>query len=134
VIAPRDRFVQNLSGGETLMLIAIMSSLFHNNQYHAIVYHYSRRRYGSGEKRFGAAETINGGGLRYASFALMLGAAFGVIVWHVGDWPDAWGQWTASGMHSWAYALFFGIIGHHFYLDQKIWRPSQSQELRRYLR
>ena len=44
-IAPHDRFVQDLGGGETLMLIAIMNSLFHNIQYHAIVWYYGQKRY-----------------------------------------------------------------------------------------
>ncbi len=32
-----------------------------------------------------------------------------------------------------AYVLYFGIVGHHFYLDQKIWRPSLQKDLSQYL-
>ena len=132
-IAPRDRFVQNLGGAETLMLVAIMNSLFHNIQYHAIVYHYGQRRYKGTDKSFGPAGLINKGAFSYGVFALALGAVFGLIVWNMAEWPNFSGEWTASGMSTWAYVLFFGIIGHHFYLDQKIWRPSKSRELRSYL-
>ena len=133
-IAPRDQFVQSLSGVETLMLIAIMNSLFHNIQYHAIVFHYGQKRYKEEGRKFGAARLINKHALSYGVFALLLGGAFGFIVWNVGDWPDFTGQWTGGGMQAWAYVAFFGIIGHHFYLDQKIWRPSKSKELREYLK
>lgn len=132
-VAPRDHFVQSLDGAETLMLIAIMNSLFHNIQYHAIVYHYSRRRYGQQEGRFGLARLLNQHALSYLASALLLGGVFGVIVWHLGDWPDVFGNWSGQGTAPWAFVLFFGIIGHHFYLDQKIWRPSKSKELRSYL-
>ncbi len=129
-VAPLDTFVQNLNGAETLMLIAIMNSLFHNIQYHAIVYHYGQRRYRDSEEPVGAARWINRDALHYGVVALAVGALFGLIVWHLGDWPDVFGRWHQGGMHAWAYILFFGIIGHHFYLDQQIWRPSRSRELR----
>ncbi|MAE73099.1 MAG: hypothetical protein CL675_03315 [Bdellovibrionaceae bacterium] len=132
-IAPNDQFVQNLNGAETLMLIAIMNSLFHNIQYHAIVYHYGKKRYEGNQKGFGWAAWINKSSLSYMGFALLLGLAFGAIVWNVGDWPSPLGQWTQPSMRSWAYVLFFGIIGHHFFLDQVIWRPSKSKELKSYL-
>lgn len=135
-IAPRDHFVQNLSGIETLMLIAIMNSLFHNIQYHAIVYHYGQKRYQTPQpnKAFGSARWINKNLASYIGFALTLGLVFAGIVWNLGDWPNVFGQWTQnSGMQPWAYVLFFGIIGHHFYLDQKIWRPSKNKELKSYL-
>ena len=134
-IAPRDRFVQNLGGAETLMLIAIMNSLFHNIQYHAIVWHYGQRRYrerATGDGQFGLARLIGGNTAAYIGAALLMGATFGAIVWHVGDWPSFAGAWTAS-YHAWAYVLFFGIIGHHFFLDQFIWRPSRQKDLKTYL-
>lgn len=136
VIAPADSFVQNLSGGETLMLIAIMNSLFHNIQYHAIVWHYGQKRYaeaGVDKQQYGFAHFVNGKTINYMAFALLLGSVFGFIVWNVGDWPSFSGSWESVAASKWAYILFFGIIGHHFYLDQKIWRPSKSKELKTYL-
>ncbi|SMF25246.1 hypothetical protein [Pseudobacteriovorax antillogorgiicola] len=135
-IAPQDRFVQSLGGGETLMLIAIMNSLFHNIQYHAIVWYYGQKRYQDphGSEKFGTAKLLNGQTLNYLVFALLAGAIFGTITWFVGDWPDWSGSWDQVGAHSWAYVVFFGIIGHHFFMDQKIWRPSKQKDLKSYLK
>jgi hypothetical protein len=63
-----------------------------------------------------------------------MGAVYGFITWHVGDWPSFSGSWQNVKFHSWAYILFFGIIGHHFFLDQVIWHPSRSKELKNYLK
>lgn len=132
-IAPIDHFVQNGNGVETLMLIAIMNSLFHNIQYHAIVWHYGQSRYAQSLEGFGLARFVNGKSTNYFSIALLIGVLFGVIVWHVGDWPGVTGSYEGIRFHSWAYVLFFGIIGHHFFLDQFIWRPSRQIDLRQYL-
>lgn len=135
-IAPQDHFFKNASGGETLMLIAIMNSLFHNIQYHAIVWYYGNKRFNennSSENKFGIARFVNYKTQNYLAFSILLGFVFGLIVWNVGDWPDFRGSWDNVTSYNWAYILFFGIIGHHFYLDQKIWRPSKSKELRSYL-
>ncbi|MBC87461.1 MAG: hypothetical protein CL677_09830 [Bdellovibrionaceae bacterium] len=135
-IAPKDLIFQNLTGAETLMLIAVMNSLFHNIQYHAIVWYYGNKRFNeqsAENKGYGVARFVNYKLANYMGFSLLMGLVFGFIVWNVGDWPAPTGSWHGVQSHSWAYILFFGIIGHHFYLDQKIWRPSKSKELRGYL-
>lgn len=136
LIAPIDLFVQGQDGAQKLMLIAIMNSLFHNIQYHAIVWYYSQKRYNQSNhrERFGLSMRLNGTTGRYLAFSLIMGSIFGFIVWHVGDWPDLFGSFENVSAYHWAYVLFFGIIGHHFYLDQKIWRPSKQTELRSYLK
>jgi len=137
VIAPREPFFSShVNGAQLFMLIAIMNSLFHNIQYHAIVWHYANRRYSQeqhAEGIYGLAQWVNGRATTYMLVALALGAAFGVIVWNMGDWPSWTGNFAASPFNAFAYVLYFGIVGHHFYLDQYIWRPSKQPELRRYL-
>jgi len=32
-----------------------------------------------------------------------------------------------------AFCLWWGMLMHHYYLDQRIWRPSATPELRRVL-
>ena len=130
-IAPRDLFIQGQDGAQKLMLIAIMNSLFHNIQYHAIVWHYGQSRF-DGNKEYGVANILNSKTINYLMFSIAMGSVFGVIVWNLGDWPNLNGIYT-NGFHSWAYIIFFGIIGHHFYLDQKIWRPSKQKDLRKYI-
>lgn len=130
-IAPQDLFIQGQDGAQKLMLIAIMNSLFHNIQYHAIVWHYGQSRF-KGEKEHGMANLLNSKTINYVLFSVSMGSVFGFIVWNLGDWPNLNGIYT-GGFHSWAYIVFFGIIGHHFYLDQKIWRPSKQKDLREYI-
>lgn len=131
-IAHSDQFITK-DGISVLILIAIMNSLFHNIQYHAIVWHYGQARY-SAEKneKFGIAKMVNGKTVNYIITAILLGLVFGFIVWNVGGSPDTNGVYSGQP-NNWAYILFFGIIGHHFYLDQKIWRPSKQIELKSYL-
>jgi hypothetical protein len=137
VIAPGEPFFsQHSNNAQMLMLVTIMNSLFHNIQYHAIVWHYSESRYVKGPSdRFGWAANINKSVSRYIMAALLLGSVFGMIVWNMGDWPSITGA-QPVGSGSWgllAYVLYFGIVGHHFYLDQKIWRPSVQKDLGEYL-
>jgi len=137
VIASMEPFyVSAANGAQAYMVIAIMNSLFHNIQYHAIVWHYSKKRYGQSSARsddYGLARWVGGSFARYSLVALFFGTVFGAIVWNLGDWPSIFGVYTPSTASTWAYCLFFGIIGHHFYLDQKIWRPSHQSDLNTYL-
>lgn len=133
-IAPIDLFIQDGSGAQKLMLIAIMNSLFHNIQYHAIVWHYGQERYSRDQNStYGMAKVFGSKTTGYLFFSLVLGSLFAGIVWFVGDWPNYAGSWANSHAFNWAYVLFFGIIGHHFFLDQKIWRPSKQKDLKSYL-
>ncbi len=132
-VAQSDNFIVGSDGLSILILIAIMNSLFHNIQYHAIVWHYGQARYNKDDQNnYGIAKFVNGKTFNYLMVALMLGSVFGFIVWNVGMSPDVNGGFTAVA-NNWAFVLFFGIIGHHFYLDQKIWRPSKQTELKSYL-
>lgn len=139
LIAPGEPFFEApANGAQLFMLIAIMNSLFHNIQYHAIVWHYANRRYTSAAEKksegiYGLAQWVNGRALTYIGVALAVGAGFGAIVWSMGDWPSWTGAFTPTGFNAVAYVLYFGIVGHHFYLDQFIWRPSKQPELRSYL-
>jgi hypothetical protein len=131
-VASVDQFVLN-KGISVLILIAIMNSLFHNIQYHAIVWHYGQARYSKEvTEKYGIAKFVNGKTFNYLLVTLLLGCVFGFIVWHVGGSPDLQGIFSGKA-NDWAFILFFGIIGHHFYLDQKIWKPSSQSELKSYL-
>jgi hypothetical protein len=134
VVAPREPFFSSpVNGAQKLMLLAVMNSLFHNIQYHAIVWHYSAKRYRSNEQ-FGLAGRFNRATASYLGVALSMGVVFGLIVWNMHDWPWITGTYTPGAeFPTVPYILFFGIIGHHFYLDQRIWRPSRQHDLRLYL-
>jgi len=136
-VAPREPFYPSAqNGAQGLMLLAVMNSLFHNIQYHAIVWAYARKRYqesGRNEAALGWAARINGSLGSYLLMSTLMGLGFAWIVWGLGDWPSITGTFEPRDMSSLSYVLFFGIIGHHFYLDQHIWRPSKQPELRSYL-
>jgi hypothetical protein len=135
IIAPKEPlFVAHANGAQFFMLITIMNSLFHNIQYHAIVWHYASRRYQKGTTdKYGLAQLINSKAFTYMITALLLGASFAWIVWKMGDWPSWTGHFAVAPFNAVAYILYFGIVGHHFYLDQYIWKPSKQPELRSYL-
>ena len=138
-VAPREPFLVGAqNGAQLLMLLAVMNSLFHNIQYHAIVWIYARRRYAENvtpdaRSGFGWAARINGSLFSYAAVATAMGCVFGIVS-GLGDWPSITGAYAPSGMSAVSYVLFFGIVGHHFYLDQHIWRPSRQADLRSYLK
>jgi hypothetical protein len=133
-IAPMDVFIRNPSGVQTLILISIMNSMFHNIQYHAIVWHYGQTRYNSNSTApYGLAKLVNHKTLNYMAVAAILGLGFGFTVWNLAQWPWVDGLFPTATEKAWAIALFFGIIGHHFFIDQFIWRPSKQTELRSYL-
>lgn len=117
-IVHTDHFISK-DGVSVLILIAIMNSLFHNIQYHAIVWHFGQKRYNEKEETqgFGIAKYVSGKTINYFLVAVVLGGVFGFIVWNVGGSPNINGAFTSNAT-SWAYVLFFGIIGHHFYLYQ----------------
>ena len=141
VVAPREPFfARATNGAQLLMLLAVMNSLFHNIQYHAIVWMYAKRRY-SGDAPppdarsvFGWASRINGSFPSYAAMAIAMGCVFAWVVNGLGDWPSLTGEYAKPGMSALSYVLFFGIVGHHFFLDQHIWRPSRQPDLRSYLK
>jgi hypothetical protein len=137
IVAPMEPFfTSHTNNAQLLMVIAIMNSLFHNIQYHAIVWHYGQKRYAetnAATQDFGIARFANAKITNYAGIALFFGAVFGVIVWLSGDWPAVSGATETTAFNPISYCLYFGIVGHHFFLDQKIWRPSVQKELRAYL-
>jgi hypothetical protein len=133
-VAPREPFFHSArNGAQLLMLLAVMNSLFHNIQYHAIVWHYARRRYQGDRAPFGLAAKLNGTFAGYALAGVSMGLVFASLVWGLGDWPALDGSFAPRETNPLAFVLFFGVIGQHFYLDQHIWRPSRQPELRGYL-
>jgi hypothetical protein len=106
-------------------IVAILT-VYHNLQYHRLVWFHNRKYVRDGEcrDRHGAAEFLSRRLLHYA----IAGAAFGVwyqvprqYVNHSAD-PEAFLTQLASGF-LWGYALL------HYYLDSKIWRVRRDPSL-----
>lgn len=132
-IAPREPFFkQAQNGAQMFMMIAVMNSLFHNIQYLAIVWVYGSKRSKRGYS--GAlAGLIHRGPFNYLIACWLAGLGFAWIVWNLGDWTSPSGEWIQKQGHLWAIVSYFGIVGHHFFLDQKIWRVSRQRELQNIL-
>ena len=120
---------------QRLMIIAIMNSLFHNIQYHAIVWFYSRKRYipSLESDDFGWAKKIHSQFSTYALAAFGFSFLFSFVFWLRADIPFFTGILSAGDAKLFAYVLYFGVVGQHFYLDQKIWKVSRTPELSKYL-
>lgn len=101
-------------------------TIFHNIQYHGIVWFYNRNRYRpkeEAEKRYGKWPAwLTSGFLRYAAIALLFSLSYRI--------PGFW-----LGQHSeLALAFFSGFGLTHYYLDSKIWKVRHDVELNKTLR
>lgn len=132
------------SASDMLGFFAVIT-IYHDIQYYAVVWFYARNRYGlTVEERrpFGIA------GVLAQSFPLFLVAIVVFIsapLWGLGClsnrvpfcWPGTdLGTQTFMGVTDWALLftlLTMGFQIHHYVLDQFIWRPSKSAQLRRQL-
>jgi hypothetical protein len=121
-------------------------TLPHDVQYLAIVWFHNRNRYHAPRARqtFGWAATVSASLPRLLACAV----AFG-LVFYYGEWflegravPFAPGRYAGAGARiggpfrvaDLVGAIWIGLIFHHYYLDQKIWRIRADQRLTRDLR
>ncbi|MFO0968134.1 MAG: hypothetical protein U0793_21470 [Gemmataceae bacterium] len=128
---------------------AAFVTVFHDLQYHAIVWHYQRNRIhrpGVDPRRFGLAALVSRNLVIFLGCAVLLGVGswglgcmvqveFGCMGWVppviASSAVPLFGDFTLQ-------SVFFGIaarfIMHHYFVDQFIWRPSKdagcAQDLR----
>ncbi|HYE13106.1 MAG TPA: hypothetical protein VD968_01550, partial [Pyrinomonadaceae bacterium] len=103
--------------------IVAMLTVYHNFQYHRLVWFHNRKytRDGSCRERFGAAEFISRRLVHYVALGVLFGVWYQVprqYVNHAAD-PEAFMTQMASGF-LWGYAFV------HYYLDSKIWRVRRD--------
>lgn len=128
-----------------LLAFGAFVTIYHDVQYHAIVWFYSRNRYhrpGGDPKQYGLAVKISKSFGIYAlcgvSMALVLrvfGCAFEI---HPGCGPfvltsdvTLFGSFTTREL---IYSIVIGVPLHHYFVDQFIWRPSRDKGLRKDLK
>lgn len=132
-----------------LSAFAAFVTIFHDIQYHAIVWHYQRNRIhrpGVDKTRFGWAATVSRNFFIFMACAVALGIgswALGCLVQvEIGCM-----HWVPPVISSQAVPLFgrftlqhvffgiaLGFIMHHYFVDQFIWRPSKDAQLRQDLK
>jgi hypothetical protein len=118
------------------MGIAIMISLFHDLQYHGLVWFHNKNRYlseakGESKNKFGIATILNINFGAYCFFALIFSVCYGVFLWLTGEYTWLNGQTYIVGFAPIAFGVWWGFLFHHYYLDQKIWRIKKSVELQK---
>jgi hypothetical protein len=136
----------------TLALLGFSAcvTIFHDMQYHAIVwYHQKNRMAKAGDERFekyGMAARISRSFPVYMGCAVAMGVTLGllgcVIDVNPGCFPDwvpliaarssnIYGNMTVNELF---YGIFLGVLMHHYYVDQFIWRPSKDKNLQKDLK
>ena len=138
VIAPGEPFFPGArSPVQKFMVIAMMMSLFHNVQYHAIVWHHNRRKYrqdAESRNEFGMAVPLNRNIIVYLLVGVGFASLYGGIAWLTTDYPTPGGELMEQVFVPAAFCLWWGLLFHHYYLDQKIWRVSRKKDLQKHLR
>lgn len=123
-----------------LLAFAAFVTIFHDVQYHAVVWFYQRNRYrGSDARRYGPAAWVGRSFATFALCAVATGGVMGAVVCGLDVQPGCTPLVTSSqmplfGTVTWREALFgvfLGFLMHHYFIDQFIWRPSRDEGLRR---
>jgi hypothetical protein len=118
---------------------AAFVTIFHDVQYHAILWFYQRNRYRSGDApRFGPAAWIGRSFVTFMACALTSGIVMGFAGCSLGVQPGCTPLVDTTGMALFGgvtlrdlfFGVFLGFLMHHYFLDQFIWRPSRDERLR----
>jgi hypothetical protein len=98
-------------------------TIYHNIQYHRIIWFHNKNKYERGEPRqFGLASIINKNVWRYIGCALLFGAAYHIP------------HYTLVAPDGLAMGFIWGGAFTHYYLDSKIWRVRRDQQLNKNLK
>jgi len=121
----------------TIGIVAVLT-IYHNIQYHGIVWYYNRNRYRvpDAKERFGLAGLVNTRLPYYVAFALLYAFMFDVVPRF--GLPNFLGRqspgWTNTGMENQFIAYIFAWPGLlHYLLDGRIWKLRKDPEVSRTL-
>ncbi|MCS7082831.1 MAG: hypothetical protein N2561_04355 [Bacteroidetes bacterium] len=128
-----------------LLAFSAFVTIYHDIQYHAIVWFHHRNRYhrpGVDPKRFGLAAKISRSFLTYMACGIAMAAVFRLLGCALEVHPGC-GPLVLTSQHALfgafstrelVLAFLIGFPMHHYFLDQYIWRPSRDETLRRDLK
>ncbi len=111
---------------------------FHNIQYTALVWYHGQRRYPQAPDRYGLAAQIMGSFAGFYALAVLFTVAYryglGCVFGASPGCEDT--AMVGAGLRGIdvCQAFMWGFALHHYYLDQKIWRPSRDATLREELK
>lgn len=129
----------------SLLAFAAFVTIFHDIQYHAIIWFHHRNRYhkpGVDARKFGLAPKISKNLLTYFGCAIffalifrLLGCTFdihpGCVPFVISSDVNLFGTVNGDALLK---ALLLGFPLHHYFVDQYIWKTSKSKELRKDLK
>jgi hypothetical protein len=128
-----------------LIAFAAFVTIYHDVQYHAIVWFYSRNRYhkpGVDRKKYGLAVFLSSNFVIYAVAGIAMAALLRVTgsIFDIFPGLDPMvktSQITLFGDMTMSLFIFSVVVGipiHHYFVDQYIWRPSKDKELQKDLK
>ncbi len=129
----------------SLLAFSAFITIFHDIQYHAIVWFHHRNRYhrpGVDAKRYGLAPKISKNLLTYFGIAIFFALIFRLLGCSFAVHPGCTPFLITSDIHLFGTlrgdavlkALMLGFPLQHYFIDQFIWKTSASKELRKDLR
>ena len=120
--------------GMPLLGVYAAVTIFHNIQYHRLVWFYNQNKYGretSQARRFGLATLVNSRWLAYIAVAAFYAAIFDVVPRFVLRPRIGPGD---AGLRNQLIFSFFAAPGLlHYWIDGHIWKVRKDPELREYL-
>ncbi|MES2017981.1 MAG: hypothetical protein V4484_15950 [Pseudomonadota bacterium] len=127
VVGMREPLLAGAVTTEQLFMAAtLIGGTLHGIQYLGIVIATERRRAGA------AAGSLSArlGKAPLAAYALMLVASFAYVALNLARGASPRWAFADPFATQLFLALYWGLFCHHFWLDQKIWKPSQDARLR----
>lgn len=121
-------------------------TIFHDMQYHAIIWYYQKNRMvKAGEaarEKYGIAAKLGSSLPLYIICAVGMGVTLGLLGCLTNVNPGCipvletreialFGEMSLEELF---YGIFLGVLMHHYFVDQFIWRPSKDQNLKKDLK
>lgn len=118
-----------------LLGVYAAATIFHNIQYHRLVWFYNQNKYGADPERgrkYGIATLINSRWLFYVAAAALYAVIFDVVPRFV--LKDGVGLMNVGQRNQVIFSFFAGPGLLHYWIDGHIWKVRHDPELREYLR
>jgi hypothetical protein len=118
-----------------LLGVYAAATIFHNIQYHRLVWFYNQNKYGQDPERvrnYGLATLISGRWLFYVGAAALYAIVFDVVPRFV--LKDGVGLMSIGTRNQVIFSFFAAPGLLHYWIDGHIWKVRKDPELRKYLK